>query len=83
MAADFEEACEELDIPLHVLPPRRPQWNGCVERTNRSARAEFWSLILVPGSLSDFGQGRLAECRQGDRDVVGGLEFTIDPSFLA
>ena len=39
--ADFEEACYELDIPLlHVLPPRRPQWNGCVERTNRSARAE-------------------------------------------
>ncbi len=43
-SADFEEACEELDIPLHVLRPRRPQWNGCVERTNRSARAEFWSL---------------------------------------
>ena len=42
--ADFEEACEALGVPLHVLPPRRPQWNGCVERTNRSARAEFWSL---------------------------------------
>ena len=35
--ADFEE----VGIPLHVLPPRRPQWNGCVERTNRWARAEF------------------------------------------
>jgi len=46
--ADFEEACEQLGIPLHVLPPRRPQWNGCVERANRSARAEFWSLCDGP-----------------------------------
>ena len=46
--ADFEDACEGLGIPLHVLPPRRPQWNGCVERTNRSARAEFWNLYQGP-----------------------------------
>ena len=46
--AEFEDACEELGIPLHVLPPRRPQWNGCVERANRSARAEFWSLYDGP-----------------------------------
>ena len=41
--AEFEDACGELRVPLHVLPPRRPQWNGCAERTNRSARIEFWS----------------------------------------
>ena len=45
--AGFEDACEELRGPLHVLP-RRPQWNGCVERTNRSARIEFWSLYDGP-----------------------------------
>ena len=28
--AGFEDACEELCTPLHVLPPRRPQWNGCL-----------------------------------------------------
>ena len=39
---------EELGVPLHVLPPRRPQFNGCVERANRSARAEFWSLYNGP-----------------------------------
>ena len=39
--AQFENACEQLRIPLRVLPPRRPQWNGCVERANRSARIEF------------------------------------------
>ena len=46
--ADFERACEELGVMLHVLPPRRPQFNGCVERANRSARAEFWSLYDGP-----------------------------------
>ncbi len=46
--ADFERVCEELGVPLHVLPPRRPQFNGCVERANRSARAEFWSLYNGP-----------------------------------
>ena len=35
-------------MPLHVLPPRRPQWNGCVERANRLARIEFWSLYDGP-----------------------------------
>ena len=35
---DFEEACGELGIPLFVLPPRRPQWNGGVERGNRIFR---------------------------------------------
>ncbi len=40
--AGFEDACEELRVPLHVLPPRRPQWNGCV------AWIEFWSLYDGP-----------------------------------
>ncbi len=48
--ADFEDACETAAIPLHVLPPRRPQWNGCVERANRSARIEFWNRY--DGSLT-------------------------------
>ena len=26
--ADFERVCEELGVPLHVLPPRRPQFKG-------------------------------------------------------
>lgn len=46
--ADFETACQDLDIPLHVLAPKRPQYNGCVERANRSARIEFWNLYEGP-----------------------------------
>ena len=58
--ADFEQACEDQRIPLRVLPPRRPQWNGCVERANRSARIEFWSLYDGPLTVADIAP-RLAE----------------------
>ena len=51
--ADFEQACQALGTPLHVLPPRRPQWNGCVERANRSARIEFWNRYDGPLTVSD------------------------------
>ena len=40
---DFEEACGELSIPLFVLPPRRPQWNGRVETCNRTFREECYA----------------------------------------
>ena len=42
--AEFEAAREELHIPLFVPPPRRPQFNGCVERANDTTRVEFWNL---------------------------------------
>ena len=54
--AEFENTCEQLGVPLHVLPPRRPQWNGVVERTNRSARAEFWSLYDGPLTVADVSR---------------------------
>ena len=40
--ADFETECEKSNIPLFVLPPSRPQWNGGVERGNRIFREEFY-----------------------------------------
>ena len=41
--AEFEDACERRGLPLLVLPPRRPQYNGVVERHNDTARVEFWN----------------------------------------
>jgi transposase InsO family protein len=41
--ADFEQACDDLKIPLIVLPPRKPQYNGGVERGNRIFREEFYN----------------------------------------
>lgn len=40
--AEFEEACAELGIPLIVLPPARPKYNGGVERGNRTFKEEFY-----------------------------------------
>lgn len=39
----FEEACAGLGIQLYVLPPKRPQYNGGVERGNRTFREEFYA----------------------------------------
>jgi len=39
----FEDACAELGIPLIVLPPCKPTYNGGVERGNRTFREEFYN----------------------------------------
>ncbi|MDP3641004.1 MAG: integrase core domain-containing protein [Alphaproteobacteria bacterium] len=41
--ADFEDTCVDLNIPLWVLPPRKPQYNGGVERGNRTFQEEFYA----------------------------------------
>jgi putative transposase len=48
--ADFETACADLEIPLLVLPPRKPQYNGGVERGNRTFQEEFYAN---PNLLAD------------------------------
>ncbi|MBS0271825.1 MAG: DDE-type integrase/transposase/recombinase [Proteobacteria bacterium] len=45
---EFEEACSELGILLFVLPPKRPQYNGGVERGNRTFREEFYARKDIP-----------------------------------
>lgn len=47
---EFEKTAKTLDLPLFVLPPRRPQWNGGVERGNRIMREEFYQ---DPSLLAD------------------------------
>jgi putative transposase len=41
----FEKLCENKKIKLFVLPPRKPEYNGCVERRNGSFRYEFYQII--------------------------------------
>lgn len=51
---EFEQDCKERSIPLFVLPPKRPQWNGGVERGNRTFREDFYaSDSFIPGSISE------------------------------
>ena len=46
--------------PARVLPPRRPHWNGCVERADRSARIEFWHRCDEPLTVAGVAP-KLAE----------------------
>ena len=41
--SEFEQACADLDIQLFVLPPKKPKYNGGVERSNRIFREEFYA----------------------------------------
>ena len=54
--ADFEGACAELNIPLEVLPPATPKYNGGVERANRILREEFYANPNL--SADSIGQMR-------------------------
>ncbi len=52
---DFEGQCQKLKLELYVLPPRRPQWNGGVERGNRTFREEFYARNdLLAESIGAF-----------------------------
>jgi putative transposase len=42
--AEFEQACQEKNIRLFVLPPRSPKLNGCVERAQRILTEEFYQV---------------------------------------
>ena len=53
--AEFETACEQMKIPLIVLPPARAKYNGGVERGNRTFREEFYYCRdLMADSIGDI-----------------------------
>jgi len=43
-AAEFEEACQQKQLPLFVLPPKSPKRNGHVERSHRTHNEEFYQV---------------------------------------
>jgi len=49
--AEFEQACADKGLALFVLPPKRPQLNGAVERCNGSWRYEFYASYDLPHHL--------------------------------
>jgi|RhiMethySRZTD1v2_1073278.scaffolds.fasta_scaffold430064_1 transposase InsO family protein len=52
--ADFERACQAKHLALYVLPPKRPQLNGAVERCNGSWRYEFYASYDLPHRLDQL-----------------------------
>lgn len=47
----FEAKCQQLRLPLYVLPPKSPKLNGAVERANGAWRYEFYAVYDLPHSL--------------------------------
>jgi len=52
--AEFETACEAKGVALYVLPPRRPQMNGAVERCNGAWRYEFYQTYDLPSAVNEL-----------------------------
>jgi putative transposase len=50
----FETESHKLNIALYVLPPKRPQYNGGVERGNRIFREEFYANDILAESIGAF-----------------------------
>ena len=44
----FEDHCRDRGLELVVLPPKRPDLNGCVERAQSSWRYEFYASYDLP-----------------------------------
>lgn len=59
---EFKATCSRLNIPLYVLPPRKPKWNGCVERANGTTRYEFYPFY--EGALTIAAVNREIETYQ-------------------
>jgi transposase InsO family protein len=57
---NFESSCAKLGIPLYVLPPRRPQYNGTVERSNSTVRSEFYLFYTGPSNVTSITPKLLA-----------------------
>ena len=58
---EFEQACQEAGIPLYVLPPKKPEYNGCVERANGTSRYEFYPFYEGPLTVAAINQGGISD----------------------
>jgi putative transposase len=47
----FEDHCRSNSLELVVLPPKRPDLNGCVERAQSSWRYEFYASYELPDRI--------------------------------
>ena len=53
----FEEDLQRRGIPLFELPPHSPKLNGCVERTNRTYRDDFYNCSTDEPTIKAMSRG--------------------------
>ena len=54
--AEFEQTCKSKGLNLFVLPPKRPDLNGAVERAQGSWRYEFYACHDLPRHLDRLNE---------------------------
>jgi transposase InsO family protein len=54
--AEFEQACDDKGLALFVLPLKRPDLNGAVERAQGSWRYEFYACQDLPHRLDRLNE---------------------------
>jgi len=54
--AEFEQVCKDNALALFVLPPKRPDLNGAVERAQSSWRYEFYAGHDLPRQLDRLNE---------------------------
>ncbi len=54
--AEFEQACAAKALALFVLPPKRPQLNGAVERNQGAWRYEVYACFDLPHRIDKLQQ---------------------------
>ena len=54
--AEFEQACQDKGLALFVLPPKRPDLNGAVERAQSSWRYAFYACHDLPHRLERLNE---------------------------
>jgi putative transposase len=54
--AEFEQACKDKGLALFVLPPKRPDLTGAVERAQGSWRYEFYACHNLPHRLDRLNE---------------------------
>lgn len=50
----FETECQARGLELLVLPPKRPDLNGCVERAQSTWRYEFYATYDLPARIDEL-----------------------------
>ncbi len=53
---DFEQAVQDRQILLFVIPPQSPKLNGYVERANRMHREEFYEVETIGHTMAEHNQ---------------------------
>ena len=75
--AEFETECRTRKLELFVLPPKRPDLNGCVERAQSTWRYEFYACYDLPHRLNKLQAHVDAFAQkfnhQRPHDALGGL----------